>query len=57
MVTVADTASGLPPVARLAMQHAANAAHSAGYLITVGVQSKTTPFIAILIAPLGVLEL
>lgn len=54
MVTVADTGSGLPPVVTLAMQHATNAAHSAGYLITGGVQSKTT---AVLIAPLGVLLL
>jgi hypothetical protein len=57
MVTVADTASGLPPVVRLAMQHATNAPHSAGYLITGGVQSKITPFIAVLIAPLGVVLL
>jgi len=57
MVTVADTASGLPPVATLAMQHLANASHSAEYLTTGGVQSRTTPFTAVLIAPLGVILL
>lgn len=54
MVTVADTASGLPPVVTLAMQHSFNASHSLGYLTIGSVQSRTTPFTAVLIAPLGV---
>ena len=57
MVMVADTASGLPPVATLAMQHVANAAHSAGYLITGGVQSRIIPLTQTITALLGLVTL
>ena len=49
--------SGLPPVATLARQHPAKAAHKAGYLIIGGVQSITIPFAAVITAPDGVVQL
>lgn len=57
MVMVADTASGLPPVATLAMKHVANATHSAGHLTTGGVQSRIIPLTPTIIALLGLVAL
>lgn len=54
---VADTTLGLPPVVKLATQHAANAVHKAGYLMIGGVQSITIPLTAQVIAWLGLVAL